>query len=423
MSDSFDSDFVLVLPNIAFHSFDVSGDHYYLLECRVLQIQGAIIANQYVGDNSQTVISFDNGGNWQPLTPPSGCTNEADCGVQLHITYKMENAPFGPLHTRASAVGLILGTGNVGATLNNTLDGTSTFFTRTEGTQWAQIAPHSNMYEFADHGALMVLADNVNPTNVLSYSWNEALSFVQCQFTQDQLNLSGIVVEPTATSQSFLLYGKRQDSQTAVVYLDFSTLHERVCNESDYEIWSVLDGWCVLGQKITYKRRKQTSECYNPEDFDAEQTTEFCPCERYDFECDYCFELEGARCKYICEGHMNHTCVDGTMTVSQGYRLVPGTKCNTTSEEAQKYLPITTSCAATTSSSHHDKSSGAPTNVIAAVVSVLIVVALVAAGAYLWKNDRTRRWVEDRVNWGRVQLNFTSFLDTKYWEITKMDPC
>lgn len=106
----------------------------------------------------------------------------------------------------------------------------------------------SNTYEINDQGALMVLVDNVNPTSSLryytkrnendsekrgaalrvtcalwmraaciarvyariyfirSYSWNEGLTLQTCLFSMDPIKVADVVGNPSATSQSFILY-------------------------------------------------------------------------------------------------------------------------------------------------------------------------------------------------------------------------
>jgi hypothetical protein len=90
----------------------------------------------------------------------------------------------------------------------------------------------SSTYEYGDHGALMVLADNYNPTTTLrypweggggrggrrgarggremlilfSYSWNEGLSMVSCSFTNTAITVADIIASPNSTSQAFFVY-------------------------------------------------------------------------------------------------------------------------------------------------------------------------------------------------------------------------
>eukprot|EP00808_Paulinella_micropora_P007941 g51398.t1 len=125
--------------------------------------------------------------------------------------------------------------------------------------------------------------------------------------------IENIVTGPEPTTLKFLAYGRMVDEQNAVsvvagggegvlIYLDFSSLHERACtglhavgsSESDYENWSPNDGRigdrCVLGRTIRYIRKKPSRPCFNPEDTDIGYEVSHCQCTAADFQCDYGFE-------------------------------------------------------------------------------------------------------------------------------------
>ena len=63
----------------------------------------------------------------------------------------------GPIST---AVGLVLGTGNVGKYLSMREDEVNTYMSRDGGLTWLEVRTGSYIYEIGDHGALIVLADN-----------------------------------------------------------------------------------------------------------------------------------------------------------------------------------------------------------------------------------------------------------------------
>jgi hypothetical protein len=92
-----------------------------------------------------------------------------------------------------------------------------------------------------------------------------------------------------------------------MVALDFSGLHEKRCKgydspdsaDSDYEKWLPhTDGRhrgannCFLGRQFVYTRRKQTSECFNGEDFEGVIISNSCPCTEADYECDVGWEMD-----------------------------------------------------------------------------------------------------------------------------------
>lgn len=76
----------------------------------------------------KTKISFDKGAIWKNLSPPTKdykgnkitCDANKDCSLNLHsVSSKMK---FGPFYSTESAIGIIMGTGNVGKFLANRAD-------------------------------------------------------------------------------------------------------------------------------------------------------------------------------------------------------------------------------------------------------------------------------------------------------------
>eukprot|EP00026_Physarum_polycephalum_P004266 Phypoly_transcript_04283.p1 GENE.Phypoly_transcript_04283~~Phypoly_transcript_04283.p1 ORF type:complete len:716 (+),score=73.77 Phypoly_transcript_04283:153-2150(+) len=391
MSDAADAKFTRVLSSVR----RKANGH---TEIKLTSVKGVMLANQYTSNlaSVQTVISYDNGGKWQLVPAPMPCTGK-NCGMMLHISSKADNEMWGPVVVRRSAVGLILATGTIGPYVSNVGPNmTSTFFSRTAGLEWEQVTTHSSIYEYGDHGALMVLADNFSPTTTLSYSWNEGMNLVDCTFTKSAITVVDIVGSPNATSQSFFVYGTRGDNTTALVHLDFTGLHERVCQDpTDYEDWSVMGDKCLLGQQITYTRRKQTAECYNPLDYDTEIKSNVCGCIAEDYECDFCYEEVDGSCKLTCASPQTDKCTGQAdhFYLTRGYRLVPGTVCDP--DKGLNLLPKRISCA---------KNSGIAKGAIAAIV-ILFVAALIVGVVFLLKNERTRRWLEDRFSFLRGKQN------------------
>lgn len=44
----------------------------------------------------------------------------------------------------------------------------------------------SHIYEFGDHGAIIVMANDMHETSSISYSWNEGASWHSFQFTREE---------------------------------------------------------------------------------------------------------------------------------------------------------------------------------------------------------------------------------------------
>jgi hypothetical protein len=312
----------------------------------------------------RTVITFDKGGVWSYLHAPKvdadgkkiDCSS-VDCSLHLHgVTDE-----WGPFYSTDTSLGLIMATGNIGTSLSDNEDEINTYFSRDAGLSWDEVAKGSHIYEFGDHGALIVMANDVEASDTVYYSWNEGASWSPFKFSEKKLEIDNIIIEPTATSQKFMVYGSRKASKAgdknekpvgAVYFLDFSELHARKCKgveapgtpDSDYERWSPSDGRlgdkCLLGHQITYVRRKRDSQCFNGQKLDRMNYVKDCACTENDYECDvgYTRKMDGGPCTRVdamtsadvmkATGLPPSNCPSGTTyKVSNGYRKVAGDTC------------------------------------------------------------------------------------------------
>lgn len=80
-----------------------------------------------------------------------------DDNCSLHLN-SITNLRFGPFYSTEKAVGLIIGTGNVGYHLATRADEINTYLSRDGGLNWIEIAKGSHIYEIGDHGGLIILA-------------------------------------------------------------------------------------------------------------------------------------------------------------------------------------------------------------------------------------------------------------------------
>eukprot|EP00960_Hanusia_phi_P077226 768667-Hanusia_phi.AAC.8 len=310
---------------------------------------------------TKTVISFDKGAMWKDLPPPAkdhlGRPIVCD-GCSLHLNGKTSGF-LGPVYSSVSSTGLIMATGNVGHHLHRRQDEINTYFSRDAGRSWEQITKGSYIYEFGDHGALMIMANNREATNTIRYSWNEGLNWTDFKFWEHHIEVENIITEPSGTSQIFILYGRRND-KGVLMQLNFETLHERRCaginapgsDASDYEEWTPADalrsGSCLLGRKVTYTRRKRAVQCFNGWDYDRRESKVNCECTRVDFECDFGFQMnEKKECARVPEmpevGFGAPQDCNGYFVITKGYRRVPGDTCvgGTVASELE---PVVQSC-------------------------------------------------------------------------------
>jgi Sortilin, neurotensin receptor 3, len=209
-------------------------------------LPGAYVANQVTdvdathpqgsADRVRSLLSYDNGGEWNPLPVPASeedsCVQGAPCS--LHLFGPAESS-LGYPYSKRSAIGIVMATGNVGEFLevDPRGDEVDTYLTRDGGHTWIKIAEGARTYEIADHGGLLVLVDISEPTSEFLYSWDEGATWTSCHFTgQGDMDVRNVIALPSGKSQTFLLYGTRRIGKSVhqvLVQLDFTTLHERPC--------------------------------------------------------------------------------------------------------------------------------------------------------------------------------------------------
>lgn len=303
VSDGNDTRFVLSLEN---NKRDITGHCDFT---RIARLNGIYIANYYPDPTDlttlKTVISFNKGGQWYPLQPPpydaTGkpffCT--IDCSLHLQSIHRYDHTfssdsdlPYGPLYSTRNAVGLIIATGNVGKSLSSLQGNVGTYFSRDGGVTWAQLVGYSTIYEFADHGALTVMANNLYETTDIFFSLNQR-NFTTCHFTNPlaRLQVQDIRAEPDVTESTMVLTGLRNENgiyKGIIVFMNFSQIYPRTCQyPQDYEDWTPSDESgrnCYLGMTETYSRRKQDAQCFNGNQYETETKVKICQCSQQDYE-------------------------------------------------------------------------------------------------------------------------------------------
>ena len=117
-----------------------------------------------INDFKKTVITFDKGGMWSPLAPPEidskgvniiCAKNDISCSLHLH---SVGSDRFGPFYSSENAVGIMIGTGNVGYHLANKPSEVNTYMSRDGGVSWSEIKKGSHIYEIGNHGGILVMA-------------------------------------------------------------------------------------------------------------------------------------------------------------------------------------------------------------------------------------------------------------------------
>ncbi|KAJ1654422.1 vacuolar protein sorting/targeting protein PEP1 [Dispira simplex] len=297
----------------------------------------------------RSMISFDDGAHWQPLSSPGSdaAGHPYDCpGCSLHLqSFTVRQDPEN-IFSSSSAVGLMVGVGNVGHHLLPYRDG-DTFLTRDAGLTWKEIRKGAHLHEFGDHGSILVLVDDEEPTDHLWYSFDEGDTFSRYVFARGgtKQRVIALTTEPQSTSRHFLLLGMTDDPQPefVVTTLDFTTMAAEQCNldinheeTDDFELWSPSadrDGQCLFGREVQYYRRIQGKACYIGHEYEATHTVvKNCTCTQADFECDYNFvrDPDSQECVLVVglEAPSTECTEDQTYRdLSSGYRKIPYSSC------------------------------------------------------------------------------------------------
>eukprot|EP00929_Paragymnodinium_shiwhaense_P092812 TRINITY_DN5280_c0_g2_i1.p1 TRINITY_DN5280_c0_g2~~TRINITY_DN5280_c0_g2_i1.p1 ORF type:complete len:956 (-),score=196.30 TRINITY_DN5280_c0_g2_i1:31-2898(-) len=304
----------------------------------------------------RTVVSFDKGGAWNYLKPPRvdslgkayDCAGKPveECSLHLHGTTSWDF--YAPFYSVENSVGLIMGTGNVGPALRFEPEEANTFLSRDGGLTWMEAHKGAYIYEFGDHGGIIVMANDLQKTIEVVFTWNEGQSWYDFKVSKTPFEVDNIITEPNLTSTSFIMFGAREDGVGVLYYMKFDALQFPKCKgvwaadsvSSDYESWSPSDGdasrssgdQCMLGQQIVYTRRKRTSQCWNGEDFDRSVTKKTCACTKEDFACDIGFSRAVGSMECVFGGpemlpeRLVPTICSGTFGLD-AYRKVPGDIC------------------------------------------------------------------------------------------------
>jgi len=300
----------------------------------------------------RTVVSFDKGGAWSYLKPPKvdsvgkkiDCPPDK-CWLHLHGITNFHN--YAPFYSIENAIGIMMGTGNVGAYLRFEPDQINTYLSRDGGLTWVEAHKGAFIYEFGDHGGLILMADDIKKTKQVVFSWNEGQSWYDFELSDLPVEVDNIVTEPNSTSTKFLLYGTRGESGV-VYHLDFDALQQPLCKgvwaadsvSSDYETWTPSDGStanngdkCMLGKQVTFTRRKQTSECFNGEKFERPIVKKNCACTEMNYNCEMGFarKIDSLECKltedYATLMGVPETCTSSDFFFGMAHRKVVGDSC------------------------------------------------------------------------------------------------
>ncbi|PWY66346.1 vacuolar protein sorting/targeting protein 10 [Aspergillus heteromorphus CBS 117.55] len=273
----------------------------------------------------RTMITHNDGGRWSLLSSPTkdadgkdfSCSAEEGKGIpgcSLHLHGYTERRDERDTFSSGSAIGLMMGVGNVGDHLGPE-DEVDTFITQDAGFTWKSVKKGRYMWEFGDAGSVIVIVPESKPTKVLYYSLDEGNTWEEFSFSDVEMQIDDISTVPSDTSKSFLLWGKELESdhrnKLATVSIDFSGLRSTSCklDESkeshDYYIWEPKHPFesnnCLFGHVEQYHRKKPSAQCWNNwREPHVHSIGKNCSCTYTDYECDYNYEpLKDGSCGLV----------------------------------------------------------------------------------------------------------------------------
>ena len=366
----------------------------------------------------KTWITHNDGADWallpRPDDPPKKVDRKYECKkgasiekCSLHLHGYTERKDPRDTFSSASAIGMMMATGNVGEFLGFKKEA-DTFITRDGGLTWQFAAPGNWMWEYGDQGSIIVIVKEDEPTNEVLYSLDEGREWKRYTFSDSQMAVEDITTVPSDTSRNFLLWGRIKGDLTTV-NLDFSGLEERSrpCKQdesgADYELWSpkhpLSQDDCLFGHVAQYHRKKLDAECFNGEGMqDTHIIKQNCSCTRQDFECDYNFERQKDGSCSLVQGLKEQDPKDmckkeGVKEFwhSTGYRRIPLTTCE--GGVAFDYTPSTQPCPGF--EEDWQRKHGISAAGLFFAITIPIGVAA-AAGYYVWKHWDGK--------FGRIQL-------------------
>ena len=253
----------------------------------------------------KTKITHNDGAQWALLTAPQQDAEKKDydCDVRnvdecsLHLHGYTERRDPRATFSSASAVGLMMGVGNVGDHLTPKREA-HTFVTRDGGVTWTSAMNGNFMWEYGDQGSIIVIVEDNVPTNLVYYSLDEGQTWNKYEFSDKPMTISSITTLPSDNSRNFLLWQKGTGSggKVSAINLDFSGLRDRVCilneansDDGDYYLWipqhPLQKDDCLFGHVTEYHRKRLEAECWN--DFEIHQLhniSKNCLCTRQDYE-------------------------------------------------------------------------------------------------------------------------------------------
>ncbi|RXN03097.1 sortilin-like protein [Labeo rohita] len=356
------------------------------------------------GDGSvQTVISFDQGGEWVPLKKPENtkCDSTAKdpemCSLHIHASYSSSmklTVPMLPL-SEPNAVGLILAHGSVGDAIS--LMTPDVYVSDDGGYTWMEALKGPHHYAILDSGGLLVAVEHneAKPISEIKFSTDEGQCWHVHKFTQTPMFFTGLASEPGARSVNVSLWGYEDAliSHWVTYTIDFKDLLTRNCKDSDYIQWlahsddiSDPEDGCMLGYKERFLRVRKDSVCWIGRDYIVTKQPTPCKCTLDDFLCDFGYYRKENSSECIeqadLKGHDLEICIHGKKEQLQtsGYRKIPGDKCEGGEQPERRMIDMSKRCVSDLLEPQllTDKPTSHTAPIIAIVIAVLLTGVVIA---------------------------------------------
>uniref|UniRef100_W4VRP1 Sortilin-related receptor n=1 Tax=Corethrella appendiculata TaxID=1370023 RepID=W4VRP1_9DIPT len=317
-----------------------------------------------------SLISFDHGSTWRPIAAPIvdddgqyiNCVK--DCS--LHLSQKFSQlypvTRSVTIMSSKSAPGVIMASGVVGKSLKGH---PGVFISRDAGLTWKQILKNYHFFNMGDHGGILVAVKyfkSKGETREILYSTDEGEKWLSHPFNSNDLKVYGLMTEPNTNTTIFTLFGSEPaEHKWLIIKIDLKNAFSSNCTEDDYKFWAPGshsgDSFmpCILGVQETYQRRKPSANCYNGIGYERPIRTEVCPCNSWDFECDFGFTKHSQK-NVACI--RNKTLIDydpfsipksckpgDYYNRTKGYRKIEGDQC--IDGYSSQYLPQSIPCPVT----------------------------------------------------------------------------
>lgn len=248
------------------------------------------VDNGEVGKSLQTMITFHHGREWKRLRTDPSCSQDA-CFLNVHDAgSKIGASDFDKFVSTVIESGIMLASGNLGAALSQDPAKKGVFFSRNGGKNWKLIKQGDFHAVIGQFGSFIVLLDRLNPTDSMLVSIDDGENWKSIKFSGSAVAVKQIYFAEKTLKSTFVSFVvKNSFKDLELLTVDLASLFSSSCTDSDFEPWhlsstSDSEAECILGEKITFMRRKSGKECLIAASLEEKRKAVQCECTRQDFE-------------------------------------------------------------------------------------------------------------------------------------------